>query len=224
MGPGATRAERAAQASGPAPSPPHPLHTPGAHAPLAVPLLHVGQAVPLVGQGQQRLGEHLQVLHHHRQLALVGALDAAAHAHNVACVHQRFERGKAVGRGLVHHRALDVELQRVAGGVDGGGEGGGSERGQGCRAARARRLQPLPASPPHTNSTPTHTHTHLHRPRRVHQLEESQLAHEAPRQHAPRHCHRRPLRNLAVAQPRILRLQLRRRVCAVKGVSVRVAP
>mmetsp|Transcript_31159 Transcript_31159/g.69281 ORF Transcript_31159/g.69281 Transcript_31159/m.69281 type:complete len:247 (-) Transcript_31159:249-989(-) len=79
------------------------------HVPLPVPLLHVSQPVPLVWQRQQRLGEDLQAAHHHGQLALLCALDAAGGPHDVAHIHQALDQVKAPR--LQPLQALTVHVQ-----------------------------------------------------------------------------------------------------------------
>lgn len=57
-------------------------------------------------------GPHLQALHHHRQLSLLGALDAAAHAHDVARIHQVLQGCEGVGAlRRLHRGALNVQLR-----------------------------------------------------------------------------------------------------------------
>ena len=55
---------------------------------LAVARLHVFQAVPLLGHGEQRLGEELQLLDVHAELAGARAEQIAFHADDVADIDQ----------------------------------------------------------------------------------------------------------------------------------------
>ena len=84
---------------------------------LAVALLHIRQAMPFVGQGLERLAEHRPVHDLHRELAPVGALEAAPHADPVTCIHQGGELGEhlgVVGVGRLKGGLLEVELDRAA--------------------------------------------------------------------------------------------------------------
>jgi hypothetical protein len=103
--------------------PPYPAHNPRARSEhvahfrgrdevqIALPIsrLDVGEALKLIRQRQQRLGEHLELVHDDGQLALLRPLDRPARADDiahVAQVHDALERPRVL---RVH--ALDVQVQ-----------------------------------------------------------------------------------------------------------------
>ena len=77
---------------------------------LPVARLHVLQAVPLLGHGEQRLGEELELLDVHAQLAGARAEQVAFHADDVADIEQLEELEIA----LADRVLLDVDLQALA--------------------------------------------------------------------------------------------------------------
>ena len=106
---------------------------------LAVARLHIGQTMPLIRQGLEALGQHRPGRHLHRQLTPVGAAQGAAHADQVAGIHQGGDlgevawfsrsfrashsiRGSPLPRDPIQGGLLQVELDRT--GLIGQGEEG----------------------------------------------------------------------------------------------------